>query len=229
MIQDIKTHWNFICFMLLRALRLQVFIKSYISTHENKNTTFQKLSLNNEEWTYVQYLVELLKSFAIFINLLKHNCKLNINAIYIVYNVLFFHIKDHMTALKRKQRSWKHSLLKVLTQAQIKLFEYYADVSHDRKLMYNLENIIDSHQKLNLYEQSTWQDSNYKQRYKWEFINYYAKHYAFNSTILQDQLQERVLQQSFFIADIVVKRNFKHRNLSSLVSTNEVKQYLNQN
>ncbi len=134
-----------------------------------------------------------------------------------------------MTALKRKQRSWKHSLLKVLTQAQIKLFEYYADVSHDRKLMYNLENIIDSHQKLNLYEQSTWQDSNYKQRYKWEFINYYAKHYAFNSTILQDQLQERVLQQSFFIADIVVKRNFKHRNLSSLVSTNEVKQYLNQN
>ncbi len=193
MIQDVKTRWNFICLMLLRALRLQVFIKSYISTHENENTTLQKLSLNNEEWTHVQYLVELLKSFAIFTDLLKRNRELSINAIYIVYDVLFFHIKDHMTALKRKQRSWKRSLLKVLTQARIKLFEYYTDVNHDRKLMYNLENIIDSHQKLNLYERSTWQDSNYKQRYKREFINYYARHYALDSTTLQDQLQERVL------------------------------------
>ncbi len=119
-------------------------------------------------------------------------------------------------------------LLKVLMQAQIKLFEYYADVSHDRELMYNLKNIIDAHQKLNLYEQSTWQDSNYKQRYKQKFINYYARYYAFNSTTLQDQLQERVLQQSSFIANIVIKRNFRCHNSSSLVSTNEVKQYLNQ-
>ncbi len=188
MIQDVKTHWNFICLMLLRALHLQVFIKSYISTHENKNTILQKLSFNNEEWTYVQYLVELLKSFAIFIDLLERNREFSINAIYIVYDVLFFHIKDHMTVLKRKQRFWKRSLLKVLTQAQIKLFEYYVNVSHDRKLMYNLENIIDSHQKLNLYEQSTWQDSDYKQRYKREFIDYYARHYALDSTTLQDQL-----------------------------------------
>ncbi len=171
---------------LLRALRLQVFIKSYISTHENENTTLQKLFLNNEEWTHVQYLVELLKSFAIFIDLLERNREFSINAIYIVYDVLFFHIEDPMTALKRKQRSWKRSLLKVLTQAWIKLFEYYADVNHDRKLMYNLENIIDSHQKLNLYEWFTWQDSDYKQRYKQEFINYYARHYAFDSTTLQN-------------------------------------------
>ncbi len=215
--------------MLLRALHLQVFIKSYISTHENENTTLQKLSLNNEEWTYVQYLVKLLKLFAIFIDLLKCNREFSINAIYIVYDVLFFYIDDHMTVLKRKQRSWKRSLLKVLTQAWIKLFEYYADVSHDQKLMYNLENIIDSHQKLNLYERFTWQDSDYKQRYKREFINYYARHYALNSTTLQDQLQERVLQQSSFIADIVARRNFRHHNLSSLVSTNEAKWYLNQN
>ncbi len=156
MIQDIKTRWNFICFMLLRALRLQDFIKSYISTHENENITLQKLSFNSEEWKHVQYLVELLKSFAIFTDLLEHNHELNINSIYIVYDVLFFHIEDHMIALKRKQRSWKRSLLKVLMQAQIKLFEYYANVSHDRKLMYNLENIIDSHQKLDLYDRSTW-------------------------------------------------------------------------
>jgi len=117
MIQDVKTHWNFICLMLLRALHLQVFIKSYISTHKNKNTILQKLSFNNEEWTYVQYLVELLKSFAIFIDLLERNREFSINAIYIVYDVLFFHIKDHMTVLKRKQRFWKRSLLKVLTQA----------------------------------------------------------------------------------------------------------------
>ncbi len=141
---------------------------------------------------------------------------------------MFFHIKDHMTALKRKQRSWKHLLLKVLTQAWIKLFEYYMNVSHDRKLMYNLENIIDSHQKLDLYNWSIWQDSNYKQKYKQKFINYYARHYAFNSTTLQNQLQERILQQSSFIANIVVRRNFKHYNLSSLVSTNEAKQYLKQ-
>ncbi len=138
--------------MLLKALHLQVFIKSYISTHENENTTLQKLSLNNEEWTHVQYFVELLKSFAIFTDLLEHNRELNINAIYIIYDVLFFHINDHMTALKRKQRFWKHLLLKVLTQAWIKLFEYYANVSHDQELMYNLENIINSHQKLNLYK-----------------------------------------------------------------------------
>ncbi len=105
MIQDIKTHWNFICLMLLRALCLQVFIKSYISTHENENITLQKLSFNNEEWTHVQYLVKLLKSFAIFTNLLECNHELNINTIYIIYDVLFFHIEDHMIALKRKQRS----------------------------------------------------------------------------------------------------------------------------
>ncbi len=101
--------------MLLRALRLQDFIKSYISINENENTTLQKLSFNSEEWKHVQYLVELLKSFMIFTDLLECNYKLNINLIYIVYDVLFFHIKDHMTVLKRKQRSWKQSLLKVLT------------------------------------------------------------------------------------------------------------------
>ena len=194
MIQDVKTHWNFICLMLLRALRLQDFIKSYISTHENENITFQKLSLNSKEWKHVQYLVELLKSFAIFTDLLERNHELSINSIYIIYDVLFFHIKDYIIALKRKQRSWKHSLLKVLTQAWIKLFKYYANVSHDRELMYNLENIIDSHQKLDLYNRSTWQDSDYKQKYKQKFIDYYARHYALDSTTLQDQLQERVLQ-----------------------------------
>ncbi len=97
-----------------------------------------------------------------FMLIFNNNHELNINSIYIIYDVLFFHIEDHMIALKRKQHSWKHSLLKVLMQAWIKLFEYYMNVSHDRKLMYNLENIIDSHQKLNLYNQSTWQDSNYK-------------------------------------------------------------------
>ena len=105
MIQDVKTHWNFICLMLLRVLCLQVFIKSYISTYENENTTLQKLSLNNEEWTRVQYLVELLKSFAIFTDLLECNHELSINVIYIIYDVLFFYIEDHMTVLKRKQRS----------------------------------------------------------------------------------------------------------------------------
>ncbi len=88
--------------MLLKALHLQVFIKSYISTYENENTTLQKLSLNNEEWIHVQYLVELLKSFMIFIDLLERNYEFSINAIYIVYDVLFSHIEDHMTALKRK-------------------------------------------------------------------------------------------------------------------------------
>jgi len=177
----------------LKALCLQDFIKSYISTHENENITFQKLSFNKKEWKHVQYLVELLKSFAIFIDLLEHNYELNINSIYIVYDVLFFHIKDHMIILKKKQHSWKHSLLKVLMQAQIKLFEDYVNVNHNQKLMYNLENIIHSHQKLNSYNWFTWQDSNYKQKYKWKFINYYARHYAFNSTTLQDQLQEKVL------------------------------------
>ncbi len=135
MIQDIKTHWNFICFMLLKALRLQDFIKSYISIYENENITFQKLSFNSEEWKHVQYFVELLKSFAIFIDLLKHNHELNINSIYIIFDVLFFHIKDHMITLKRKQRSWKHLLLKVLMQAWIKLFKYYVNVNHDWKLI----------------------------------------------------------------------------------------------
>ena len=116
MIQNVKTRWNFICLMLLKALHLQVFIKSYISIHENENTTLQKLSLNNEEWTYVQYLVKLLKSFAMFFDLLECNHELNINVIYIIYNVLFFHIKDHMIALKRKQRSWKCSLLMWLSR-----------------------------------------------------------------------------------------------------------------
>jgi len=102
MIQDVKIRWNFICLMLLKALHLQVFIKSYISTYENENTTLQKLSLNNEEWIHVQYLVELLKSFMIFIDLLERNYEFSINAIYIVYDVLFSHIEDHMTALKRK-------------------------------------------------------------------------------------------------------------------------------
>jgi len=164
----------------------------------------------------------------IFIDLLEHNHELSINSTYIIYDVLFFHIKDHMIILKRKQCSWKCSLLKVLTQAWIKLFEYYANVNHDQKLMYNLENIINSHPKLDLYDWFTWQNSNYKQKYKQKFINYYAKHYAFNSTTLQDQLQEKVLQQSFFIADKVVKWNFRHHNSSSLISTNKAKKYLKQ-
>ena len=63
MLQDVKTPWNSACLMLMRAIRIQKVLQHWFHTKDNVCIT--NIALHDQEWQQVQYIVQLIKCFAL--------------------------------------------------------------------------------------------------------------------------------------------------------------------
>ncbi len=63
LLQDVKTHWNSTYLMCVRCLRLQEAIDEYWGTVSRRRAV-RDLKLSAVEWKKVEYLVELMKLYA---------------------------------------------------------------------------------------------------------------------------------------------------------------------
>ncbi len=128
--QDVKTRWNSTCHMLIKAHDL----RSEITQFCEKYSTIYLL-FNNDEWSQIEYLIDLLKSFCLFIKKLSSIRTFTINMIFKIYNRLFEHLKKTFHELSRKRVSWKKNLLKAIKTIQKKLTKYYNQTRKDLRLL----------------------------------------------------------------------------------------------
>lgn len=228
MIQDVKTRWNSICIMLLRAKRLKFSIEDYIRLYQKTQSALTHLKLISKQWIRISYLIQLLKSFAVCDVILNSNKEVTINQVWLTYDQLFSHMKDHKFTLERKRRSWKRELLFALNNASSKLSSYYEDVKNQKKLIYNLSTILNLYDKLTLYDRVIWKedDIDYKTKYRKAFVSYYCKNYE---KLSNDETVEASRESSKKIISLT-QLSRQQSDVSSKVQSqvNETNRYLNE-
>jgi hypothetical protein len=118
--------------MLIKAHDLRFEITQFC---ENYSITY--LLFDNDEWSQIEYLIDLLKSFCLLIKTLSSIRTFTINMIFKIYNRLFEHLKKTFHRLSRKRIFWKKNLLKTIKTIQKKLTKYYNQTQNDLKLLYD--------------------------------------------------------------------------------------------
>jgi viroplasmin and RNaseH domain-containing protein len=124
-----KTRWDSTCHMLIRTHDLRYEITQFCQDY-----SIIYLLLDNDEWSQIEYLIDLLKSFCLFTKVLSSTRTFTINMIFKIYNRLFEHLKKTSQRLARKRVSWKKSLMKTLKTTQEKLIKYYNQTQNDLEL-----------------------------------------------------------------------------------------------
>jgi hypothetical protein len=95
------------------------------------------LLLKNEKWSQIEYFIELLKSFCLFIKILSTTHTITINIVFKIYNRLFDHLKRAKTRFTRKRVTWKKNLIDAFTTIETKLIKYYNQTQNNLKLFYD--------------------------------------------------------------------------------------------
>jgi 6-pyruvoyl-tetrahydropterin synthase len=137
--------------MLIRAHNLRSEITQFC---ENYSVTY--LLFDNDEWSQIEYLIELLKSFCLFIKALSFICTFTINMIFKIYNRLFEHLKKTSFRLARKRVSWKKNLMKTIKATQAKLTKYYSQTQNDLELLYDKAILLHSTVDDSLFQTFEW-------------------------------------------------------------------------
>jgi hypothetical protein len=130
--QDVTTRWDSTCHMLVRAHDLRSKMNQF---YFEWSVTY--LRLNNDEWSQIEYLIDLLKSFCLFTKTLSTTRTSTIHTIFKVYNRLFEHLEKARVRLTRKRVLWKKSLLVALKITEAKLIKYYSLTQDGLGLLYD--------------------------------------------------------------------------------------------
>jgi hAT family C-terminal dimerisation region len=117
---------------------------------------FGSLSLDNDEWKRIKYLLVILKPFAVWTSALSKTRGPTIHKAWYVYSNLYTHLTKTMSQLRHKKVSWQRSVYTACENALNKLLDYYRSTSSDfnNNHIYNLANVLDPVQKLKLYKNS---------------------------------------------------------------------------
>ncbi len=128
--------------MLIRASDLRFEIMQFCVEWE-----IDYLLLNQNEWSHIEYLIKLLKSFCLFIKILSITRTTTINIVFKIYNRSFEHLKKTKFRFARKRVAWKKSLLMTFECTRRKLSKYYNQIQNELELLYDktilLHSIVD--------------------------------------------------------------------------------------
>lgn len=160
--------------MLMRARVLRIAIEKYCETH------CPHLILNASEWQQIDYVVSVLRPFAVFTQLIGTTRDPTIHRVFGVYSILIDHLESCEKKLKRKQKEWKVLLLNGLREARTKLFEYYEKTeSSDAGKLYGMAILLDPAAKDTFWQAGHWrEDPAWKALYWVEFEALYEMTYA---------------------------------------------------
>jgi hypothetical protein len=118
--------------MLIRAHDLRFEITQFCTEYDVLYLLF-----SSNEWSQIEYLIDLLKSFYLFIKTLSTTRTSTINIVFKIYNRLFEHIEKASHRFARKRVLWKKSLFKAFEAIRIKLIKYYNQTQNDLSLLYD--------------------------------------------------------------------------------------------
>jgi len=126
-IMYVKTRWNLTLELLERAYRLRA------STHEwlkdPKYSDFRSLYTTEDEWTIVEYVMEVLMPFRYWTLWMSNRHKVTLHHIITVYNDTLNHMDGVLRVLAKKKTQCKEDLYSAVKFARRKLSKYYAEVT----------------------------------------------------------------------------------------------------
>jgi hypothetical protein len=173
--QDVKTRWDSTYHMLARLREL----KPHVDPYTKQNCTH--LHLSDEEWGQIDYVISILRPFAIYTQLIGASRLPTIHQVFDIYNHLLSHIERAIEKLEKKKQPWKVEIYTALQSANEKLKQYYsATAGSDAGQLYGIAILLDPRKKSLTWQGSDWRgdDVDWEAHYWKMFESMYTKHYA---------------------------------------------------
>jgi len=145
-ILDVKTCWNARLELLQRTYHLPEFTCEWLQNP--KYAEYLPLFTTQDEWTIVQYVMEVLRPFRYWTLWMSKRHTVTLHHVITVYNDMFDHMDCVMRALAKKKTQWKEDLFFAVKLAGQKLSKYYAEVTATTAKLLIFAQIIDLCRKL---------------------------------------------------------------------------------
>ncbi len=184
LIQDIRIRWNFIYLMLQCAYQLRDTIDIWIEKFLT-DAKIQAIWLKKNEWSLVLLVDNMLNSFYKLTLIVFRIINVDIHLEFQMFNALFNHLNVIETIVRDNACTSQALILRACKLTSNKLAKYYFKMKSKDELIYNLAMILNSTQKLNLYQDwnANENDSHfYYDKYRKEFKNYFHHHYEEKTT-----------------------------------------------
>ncbi len=143
--------------MLCRFNKLHEAINKF--TYENA----KHLTLSKNEWDQVNYIIDLLRPFAVFTELIGTTRDPTIHQVFDIYNYLMEHLEIREARLKKKKRAWRTILCEGVEAARRKLIEYYSNTDSSSGYLYGFAILLNPAVK-----ESFWYTKHWKRDLEWQ-------------------------------------------------------------
>ncbi len=191
LIQDIHIRWNFIYLMLWCAYQLRDTINTWVEKFLI-NAKIQAIWLKKNEWSLVLLINNMLNSFYKLTLIVFKIINVNIHLKFQMFNTFFNHLNVIKMIVRDNACTSQALILQAYKLTSNKLAKYYFKMKSKDELIYNLVMILNSTQKLNLYQDwnANENDSHfYYNKYRKEFKNYFHHHYEEITTVAEVKAQ----------------------------------------
>ncbi len=191
LIQDICIRWNFIYLMLQCAYQLRDTINTWVEKFLI-NAKIQAIQLKKNEWSLVLLVNNMLNSFYKLTLIVFRIINVNIHLEFRMFDALFNHLNVIEMIVRNNACTSQALVFRACELTSNKLAKYYFKTKNKDELIYNLTMILNSTQKLNLYQDwdANENDSHfYYDKYRKEFKNYFHHHYEERTTTAEVRAQ----------------------------------------
>ncbi len=177
--------------MLQRAYQLRDTINIWVEKFLT-DAKIQAIWLKKNEWSLVLLIDNMLNSFYELTLIVSRIINVDIHLKFQMFDALFNHLNVIKTIVRDNACTSQALVLRACKLAFNKLAKYYFKTKNKDELIYNLTMILDSIQKLNLYQDwdANENDSHfYYNKYRKEFKNYFHRHYEEKTTTAEVKAQ----------------------------------------
>ncbi len=177
--------------MLQRAYQLRDTINIWVEKFLT-DAKIQAIWLKKNEWSLVLLIDNMLNSFYELTLIVFKIINVNIHLKFQMFDALFNHLNVIETIVRDNACTSQALVLRACKLTSNKLAKYYFKMKSKDELIYNLAIILDSTQKLNLYQDWDINENNshfYYNKYRKEFKNYFHHHYKEKTTTAEVRVQ----------------------------------------